>query len=104
MNIYEFSFLILQCIIGTASIVIAIYVFKLNHLRREDSWVKSFNELHNQFWNDDSFKKVRSWIANDNDYQNLEAILIKRLIGRQNVTKIEYEVLDNLDKLFYFLF
>lgn len=91
---------ILGAFIGIA---IAWCVYRLDQGQREDSWLRAFNELHQQFWKDRDFATVRAWLANDSAYQELEPTLEERLIARKLTEKIDYGKLEKLDKFFNFL-
>ncbi|MDP2209428.1 MAG: hypothetical protein Q8K98_11775 [Bacteroidota bacterium] len=103
MNFYEIFEIIVQCIIGIASIAIAYYVYKLEKQKRLDAWYKTFNELHQYFWNDADFTDVRSIIANNDKYNEIDIILKKRLAEIKNITQIEYKALEKMDKFFNFM-
>src|SRR5262245_30287910 len=85
------------------TILVALFGLFLNFKQRQDSWVRSFNELHQAFWQDGDFEKVRAWIANDQEYSKLDPILQKRFSGRGKLSGEEYKELERLDKFFNLL-
>lgn len=93
----------LQALTGLASIVILIYVYKLNRRQNKDLWLKTFNNLQQKFWKDKIFRQVRSWLACTEDYRNVEKVLVKRISESDTLTTEEYAMLEKLDCFFGFL-
>jgi hypothetical protein len=88
---------------GVGALMIAYYAFRITRKQRNDSWFQSFNSLHELFWQDADFRLVRSCIANDASYAELESILRNRSQGRDQLSQSEYVHLERLDKFFNFL-
>jgi hypothetical protein len=64
--------------------------------QREAAWYKEFRELYEEFWAEDDMAHVRAWIACDDAYQEVKALLEQRKNG--GVTKEDYKYLDKIDK------
>jgi len=62
----------------------------------EIGWYKEFRELNKEFWEDETIKIVRAWIACDEAYEEIETILDSR-IKNKVITKDQYESLDKID-------
>ena len=86
-----------QPLISIASIIVAILLYKLNRLQREDTWLRTLRDFHQYFWSDPVLREVRAWIACDNAYRTVQPILEKRRKA-EFITKEEYEVLEKIDK------
>ena len=85
-------------LLGIVGAAIALFVYRLGLQQRRDSLVAAFTELHQQFWGEKIFSRVRAWIADDTAYQELDAILAKRMLGRNQLDLGEYCHLDKLDR------
>lgn len=103
IELHHIVSMILQLIIGSASIIIASYVYKLNKQARSDNWYKTFNELHEAFWNDADFAKMREWIINDFEYSKIHEILKRRFFYGNHFDKEEYRDIEVIDKFFNFM-
>ena len=86
-------------VIGT---VIAFLLYRLNQNIRRDNWARTLREFHQFFWTDVECKRVRSWIACDESYENIRPILLKRQ-ENQYISEKEYMVLETIDKFFALL-
>ena len=95
--------LIITSFVGLVNSALAYLVYQLNRQNRNDAFAKSYTELHEKFWSDEDFKKVRSWLANEESYRELRPILKNRLMERSSVSKNDYEQLERLDKFMNFM-
>ena len=95
--------IVLTAIFGLISSFMAYLAYLLNKQTRTDNFAKSFNELHSQFWNDNDFVEVRSWLANDFGYEQIKPTLIKKNIKDDSLTLTEYTILEKLDKFMNFM-
>ncbi|QDU52949.1 hypothetical protein [Gimesia panareensis] len=103
MDAIDFFIKILASLAGIAAPVIAWFVFNLNRQKRDDTWFRAFDELHDKFWNDPDFISVRAWIANDAAYERIEEIFKLRQNGRGNITTDQYTQLERFDRFLNFL-
>ncbi|MCJ8270712.1 MAG: hypothetical protein MJK04_15075 [Psychrosphaera sp.] len=94
---------ILSLLIGFFSLLVGFFTFQINKQKVNDEWLKSFNELHQSFWQEPDFAMIRAFIANNDEYIKLEKILIKHMGKSKAVTSSEYSSLEQLDKFFNFL-
>jgi hypothetical protein len=95
--------LLITTFVGLVNSFLAYLVYQLNRQNRSDAFVRSYAELHDKFWNDEDFRKVRAWSANDEGYKELCSILNKRDKGRSFVSMVEYGDLEKLDKFMNFM-
>lgn len=86
-----------QPVIGLAGVVVAVLLFRLNSAVRRDNWARTLREFHHAFWNDESIRQVREWIALDASYADVRDAFAKRNKG-ESVTATEYEKLEKVDK------
>jgi hypothetical protein len=81
--------------------VVAGLVYWLQRKRDEEAWYKEFRELHREFWSDDeSLRFSRRCISNDLAYDELRAVLEKRLDqgDKCRLSEAEYKMLDDIDR------
>lgn len=94
---------IAPAIVSLIGIFVTLLMYKFSKQQHKDSWLRNFNALHELFWSDDDFKKIRSWIACDDDYQEIAPIISKRLNSPEKISREEYIYLEKLDKFFNLL-
>lgn len=93
-----------KIVLGFVGAFITYLLYKNNRAQRSDNWLKHFNELHDLFWKDPDMREVRSWIACNESYLEVEKIFKKRrncefqADGAAVVSPVEYLVLEKLDK------
>jgi len=68
----------MQIFLAIAGICIALFSFKLNKQKYQDSWLETYRIIHETFWNDEAYKKYRQWLSCDRSYGELRKVLIKR--------------------------
>lgn len=97
MEWYQVIGTVSQPLIGIASIFIAVLLYRLNCIQREDVWIRELGDFHRYFWTNPIFEEVRALIILDAAYNEVSPILKKR---RQNkyITLLEYESLEKIDK------
>lgn len=99
----------LQAIIGFAGVVIAGLVYVLSRQQARESWLRTYKELHETFWSDTDFRKIRAWLACDNSYSKIRPTLKKRqMINNEpclsdSMSEEEYRILEKLDRFLNFL-
>lgn len=102
-EIYLINFL--SIIIAFLSASSTFLIYTVYRQQRDDTWIRTFTDMHHQYWKESDFIDVRSWIANDNCYSKLSEVLRKRITtkGRSNLSADDYIYLEKLDKFFNFL-
>ena len=97
--------LIISAVTSIAGVVIATMLYKLSKQQQRESWIRTFIESHEAFWNDDDMAKVRSRLVCEQGYQIVKPILQKRKAIFDNklppeaLSELEYIELEKLDKL-----
>ena len=98
--------IILKSITGVFGIIIAYLIYQLDRHRQKETWVKTYREIHEAFWNDPVMAKVRYWINYDRAYLEIKPILQKReevdegKVSLEELLESEYKYLDDLDKFY----
>jgi hypothetical protein len=98
-----------QLLISIIGVVIAWLLYRLNVQQQRDTWLRTFKDMHEAFWNDADMAEVRAWLACQAAYLEIEPILAKRKRiedGKddpRNLSKEEYATLEKLDKFFNFM-
>ncbi len=64
----------------------------------KDEWLKTYQTHYFEFWHDKEMREIRTAIMNDEAYNSIREILIKRLNTPNEISKEEYYELDKLDK------
>jgi hypothetical protein len=59
--------------------------------------MRTFREVHREFWDDADMAEVRAWIACDDAYKEVQKIVEQRSKDRQ-VSKEQYASLEKIDK------
>jgi hypothetical protein len=63
------------------------------------TWLDTFRKLYKEFWKSDEMAKMRKYLASEEEYAKLEAILTKRLASQLNtVSSEDNDVLDLVDR------
>lgn len=93
----------IQAAAAAVGALIAVALLLLERAQRTDSWLRTFRDHHELFWSDEDMATVRSWIACDQAYGELEAVLSKRLTDPRSISAEEYLSLETLDRFFNFL-
>ncbi len=100
---------LLATLTGMASIVIAALAYKFSRQQARESWLRTYKELHETFWSDPDFRKIRAWLACNRSYSTIQPVLVKRqLIDKglkpvESLSEEEYKVLEKLDRFLNFL-
>jgi len=95
---------IISASVSIVGATIAYMLYRLSTQQQEESWLRTFKESHEAFWNDSVMAEVRSWIICEPAYKKIEPALIKRRkikVGELNadtLSKDEYEIIEKLDK------
>ena len=64
----------------------------------KEPWVKTYRELHKEFWFEQNYAKVRRWLAQNKSYENeLLPIIQKRLNDKDSVSIDEYNTIEIFD-------
>lgn len=96
----------LAFVVGVIGSIIAYFVYKLGRHQQKETWVRTYREIHETFWNDPIMAKVRYWINYDRAYLEIKPILQKRKIidegslAQEELLESEYKCLDDLDKFY----
>ncbi len=64
----------------------------------KDAWLKTYQTHYLDFWHDEDIRNVRMWIVNNEAYETIKGILIKRLNRPETISKEEYLQIDKIDK------
>ena len=90
---------------GLAGAAIAWSVYRLAVVQRQDAWLRTLWDFHRAFWQDEKMEKVRSWIASDEAYKEVQPILAKRVqnfaftnADAPAITIEEYKSLELIDR------
>ena len=95
--------LIFSAIIGAAGVVISVLLYRLSCQRRRESWLKTFMDMHHEFWKEPDYAEVRSWLACDVAFKSIAPVLRKREKCPSEITDSEYKILEKLDKFLNFM-
>jgi len=88
-----------KIVLGIVGLVISWAVYRQTQERAEETWIRTYADFHESFWNDPVVHEVRCWLAYPLAYKPLKATLIKRLAqGTRELQQEEYITLDKLDK------
>jgi hypothetical protein len=86
-----------ETVIGLLGAAVAILLYRLNYHLRHDSWFRSLRDFHQIFWTDEACITVRAWLACDSSYEEVRAILAKRL-AEVPLRPFEYAKLEQIDR------
>ena len=80
-----------------------------SHQLARDSWLRTYKDLHEVFWSDPDFPKIRAWLACDSAYSQVVPVLRKRMkidqepAAQLSLTEDEYAQLEKLDRFLNFM-
>jgi len=81
-----------------AAIVATYTSKKIFEKSNKDEWLKAYQLHYFEFWHNDDLRDVRIAIANDEAYEKMRSILLKRLNDPETISKKEYREIDKIDK------
>jgi hypothetical protein len=81
-------------LIVTATAAWTTYIFYYRKTT-DANWLDTFRKLYEEFWKSDEMARMRKYLASDDEYANLEAILIERVADTRN--KLNSEQNDKLE-------
>ncbi len=102
--------IVIKIITIVSASVISLYLYTLNKRQvlvaekhERDDWLRTYNELHFTFWNNNEYAKVRQWLACDNSYKDIEDLIKRRVKSRALIQSEEYAVLELIDRFYGYL-
>lgn len=85
-----------SAIASIATVVLLFVAYRFTRQQQQESWLRTFQEMHKAFWDEPKMQRIRTWIACDSAYQKqLLPILVKRLLIKEpeiNLTAAEYQL------------
>ncbi len=76
---------------------IAFRVYRLQVQQKAAAWAEQFREIHVDFWNNEDYATVRTWIICDEEYTKIAPILRMRVNG-QSPTATEAVAIEKIDR------
>ncbi len=65
----------------------------------DTNWLDTFRKLYEEYWKSDEMARMRKYLASEDEYAKLEAILIKRLADATNkLDTHENDILELVDR------
>ncbi len=95
--------------VAAAGVLVAYMVYRLSRQNQTESWLRTYEDLHEIFWTDPAIREVRSWLASSPAYEKVKPAFVQRrriLEGEDSAdqqSSKDYEALEKMDRFLNFL-